>query len=85
MPPDQLRVDVEERLADVLGEREMALEVAFEIVVEDAADAARLAAMRDEEVLVGPLLEALVGVRRVGVAGGPQPGVKGRGVVRSSG
>ena len=46
-----------------------ALEVAFEVVEEDAADAARLAAVRQEEVLVAPLLEArVVDRRRVPVA-----------------
>ncbi len=54
--------------------------LALEIVVEDAADAARLAAVRDEEVLVGPALEPVVGVGRVAVAGGLQPGVERRGV-----
>ena len=50
-----LRVDGEEGLADVAGEGEVALEIAaVEIVIEDAADAARLAAMGQIEVFVAP-------------------------------
>jgi hypothetical protein len=52
---DDLRIDVEERLADGAGEAEVALEVAGVVaVVEDAADAARLLAVRQVEVLVAP-------------------------------
>src|SRR4051794_41075025 len=76
VPADELRVDIEERLADALGEGEIPLEVAFQVIVEDASDPARFTAMRDEEVLVRPALEALVGVGGVGVAGGLQPGVE---------
>src|SRR5690606_23751408 len=56
-----LREHVEERLAHILGEGEIALPLrapvfvrvgAFHVVVEDAAHPARHAAMRDEEVLV---------------------------------
>ena len=55
------RIDVEEGLADVAREGEVAREVAaVEIVVEDAADAARLAAVRQEEIVVAPFLEARV-------------------------
>ena len=69
----QARIDVEEGLAHGLGEGEVAREIALQIIVEDAADAARLAAVRDEEVLVGPALEAIVGIGRVAVAGRLQP------------
>src|SRR5690606_14205453 len=55
-PSHQPGEDVEERLADVAGEGEILREsrplagrVAFEMVVEDAADPARDAAMRNEE------------------------------------
>ena len=37
---DELGNDVEERLSDVAGEGEMLVEMLFEIIVEDAADAA---------------------------------------------
>src|SRR5690606_29588719 len=63
VPRDQPRVDVEERLADLAGEREVTLQVVLQVVVEDAADAAVLAAMRQIEVLVRPRLEARVVVR----------------------
>ena len=46
MAAHQLRIDAEEGAADFLGEGEMAVPVAaVEIIVENAADAARLAAM----------------------------------------
>ena len=55
------RIDREERLADLAGEGEIALPVAaVEIIEEDAADAARLVAMRQEEILVAPFLEPRV-------------------------
>src|SRR4051794_28392498 len=76
VPADELRVDIEERLADALGEGEIPLEIALQVIVEDASDPARFTAMRDEEVFVRPALEALVGVGGVGVAGGLQPGVE---------
>src|SRR3546814_8767986 len=44
VPLDEARVDVEECLSDVAGEGEVGLEVAVEIVVDDAADAARAVA-----------------------------------------
>src|SRR5262249_61674318 len=73
---DDLRVDVEERLAHRLGEGEVALEVAgAELVVEDAADAARLAPVRQEEVLVAPGLEPRIPLRIEGVARALQRGV----------
>src|SRR5690242_16426636 len=40
-PADELRDDVEESFSDVLREGEMRVEMVFEIIVEDAADAAR--------------------------------------------
>ncbi len=59
--PHQPRVDIEEGEADVAGEGEVGLPVArVQPVVEDAADAARLVAVLEEEVLVAPLLVAVV-------------------------
>ena len=59
------RIDAEERLADRADEGEIALPVAaVEIIEEDAADAARLAAVLEKEILVAPFLEARVAVRR---------------------
>src|SRR3546814_5564251 len=49
VPLDEARVDVEECLSDVAGEGEVGLEAAVEIVVEDAADAARLVAVLDRK------------------------------------
>ena len=54
-------------MADVLGEGEIGLPVAgIEIVVEDAADAARLVAVVEEEILVAPGLVAGRSRRRGG-------------------
>src|SRR5204862_4186389 len=78
---DDLRRDVEERLADVAGESEMRVEMAFEMVVEDAADAARNAAVGKPEIFVGPFREARIESRVVSGAGGAQAGVEGLGVV----
>src|SRR3546814_15645406 len=69
VPLDEARVDVEECLSDVAGEGEVGLEAAVEIVVEDAADAARLVAVLQEEILVAPRLEARVVVGVMGIAG----------------
>src|SRR3546814_3966056 len=66
----------------VLSEGEVALPVAaVEVVVENAADAACLAAVGNEEVLVAPLLEARVEVGGVAVAGVLQGGVEVRRVL----
>src|SRR3546814_14977448 len=72
----QRGIDRQEGAADVLGEGEVGLPVAaLEVVVDDAADAARLAAVGAEEVFVAPLLEARQVVGVVAVAGGP-PGAR---------
>ena len=49
---------------------------AFEMVVEDAADAAVHAAMGQEEIIVRPFRETLVIGLVVGGAGGAQPRVE---------
>src|SRR6185312_11618020 len=68
--PDERRIDVEEGQSDVARKGEIALPIAaVEIIVEDAADAARLAAMLQEEIFVAPLLEARVIAGIVRVAG----------------
>ena len=46
---------IEEGGAHLLGESEMRVEMVFEIIVEDAADAARHAAVGKPEIFVGPL------------------------------
>ena len=46
------------------------------LVEEDAARAARLAAVRQEEIAVAPFLEARVVARVVAVAGGAERGVE---------
>src|SRR3546814_634779 len=75
-------IDLQEGAADVLSEGEVALPVAaVEVVVENAADAACLAAVGNEEVLVAPLLEARVEVGGVAVAGVLQGGVEVRRVL----
>src|SRR5215218_8548932 len=69
--PDDLRIDLEEGLAHMAGEGEVLVRVSGPmVVVEDAADAARLVAVLEEEVLVAPLLVLLVGAfRRMGLTG----------------
>ena len=70
MAAHQRRVDRDEGLADRAGEGEVGLEVAaVVIVVEDAADAARLVAVLQEEILVAPFLEAGIVGGVGGVAG----------------
>src|SRR5205814_3702033 len=78
---DDLREDVEKCLPDVAGEGEMLIEMAFEMVVEDAADTARHAAMGEPEIFVRPFREAGIESRVVGGAGGAQAGVEGLAVV----
>jgi hypothetical protein len=74
-------IDIEKRQAHVAGEGEVGLPVAaVQIVEEDTADAARLAPVLDEEVLVAPGLEARMVVRVVAVAGGLERGVEVGGV-----
>src|SRR6266852_443325 len=81
VPADQHRVDGEEGFADIVGEGEVALPAAavaaaVEIVEEDAADAARLVAVLEEEILIAPFLEALVVVGIVRIARGLERGMK---------
>ena len=62
MAPDDLRVNIQEGTADVLGEGEIGVPVAptgaaVELIVEDAADPARLVPVFEEEVIVAPGLE----------------------------
>ncbi len=52
---DDLREDVEEGFADIAGEGEMLVEMTFQPVVEDAADAARTIAVRKPEIFLRPL------------------------------
>src|SRR5476651_59405 len=60
-------IGLEERLADVAREGEVLVEVVLEIIIEDAADAARFVPVREIEVFVAPFLEARIvaGVVRV--------------------
>ena len=58
---------------------------AEEMVEEDAARAARLAAVGQEEVAVAPCLEARIVVRVVPVAGGAERGVEKGGVLHRFG
>src|SRR5690606_5472626 len=60
---DDRRIRVEEGIPDRARERERPLEARLvQVVEEDAADAARLVAVLQEEVVVAPLLEARVPV-----------------------
>ena len=80
---DDARIDFEEGGADVAGEGEVGVPVAgVEIVVEDAADAARLVAVLEEEILVAPFLEARVVGGVVAGAGGLERGVEIGGIQR---
>src|SRR5690606_15873388 len=78
---DDVRVDLQEGLADGLGEGEVPLPVAaVVVVVEDAAGAARFIAVGQEEILVAPLLVFGVPGRVEGVAGALHGGVEVDGV-----
>ena len=69
-PAHDLRVNVAEGPADVLGKSEILLPIAgVEIVKEDAADTAGLVAVLVEEVLVAPFLELRVIAGVVLIAG----------------
>ena len=57
----QSGIDAQEGAADVLREGEGLVPVGFQIIVEDAADAARLVAVLEEEILVAPFLVFVVG------------------------
>ena len=59
----------------------MLVEMPFEIVVEDAADAALDAAVGKPEIFLRPFAEARIEGRVVGGAGGAQAGVEGLGVL----
>src|SRR5439155_3054548 len=52
------QVRLEEMLAAVADEGKQGIDIALEVVEEDATDAARLAAVRQVEIIVAPLLEA---------------------------
>jgi hypothetical protein len=54
----------------------MRVEMAFEMVVENPADAARDAAVGKPEIFVGPLRKARIEGRVVRGAGGAQPRVE---------
>src|SRR5690606_15582747 len=74
---DEPRVDVEKRPADVLDEGEVVGPAAgIEIVEEDAADAARLAAVRQMKVLVAPGAKAFIVDLRVRRTRGLHGGMK---------
>jgi hypothetical protein len=58
----QLGIDAEESAADVLREGEVGVEIAgVQPIVEDAADAAHLAAMLQVEIFIAPFFEFVVG------------------------
>src|SRR5690606_14626950 len=57
---DDRQVGVEEAVAHGAQVREVGVEVAVQVVEEQAADAARLVAMLDEEVVVAPALVRVV-------------------------
>src|SRR3712207_9144899 len=75
-PADDPREHVEQGLADVAREGEVRVEVAFEMVVEDAADAAVDASVGDEEIFLRPFREARVIGLVVRGAGGAEPRVE---------
>src|SRR5437868_10936604 len=64
--PHDTREDREKGFPDCPDEGEIALPAAaVEIIEKDAADAARLTAMRQIEIVVAPFLEPDIGVRLV--------------------
>src|SRR5690349_5393154 len=80
--PDDIGIDLQEGAADILREGEVGVPVAAVVpVVEDAADAARLFAVRQIEILVAPLLVLVVIGNAVRlVAGVLHRGMEGDGV-----
>src|SRR6185369_16802014 len=77
---DDLREYFQECFANITREGEMRFEMAFQVVVENAADAARNAAMRNPEIFVGPLGKAWIESGIVRCAGGTEPRMKRFGV-----
>src|SRR5262245_15561785 len=72
-----LGIDREERLADRAGEAEVLGPVAaVEVVVEDAAEAARLLPVRQMEIVVAPLLVAWIVAGIEAVAGTLERGME---------
>src|SRR3546814_5497755 len=66
------------------GEGEICVEITFEMIVEDAADAAMHLAVGDVEILVRPLPEAWIMIGIVRVARGLHRGVEIGGILRRS-
>ena len=80
------RVGVQEGKAHVPGEgKVLGGAFAVQVVVEDAAEAARFVAVREVEVAVAPRLEFRVVAGVVPVAGGLEAGVEGGGVLLRGG
>ena len=77
---DNLRENVEERLADVAGEGEMGVEMILQPVEENSADAARDIAVGQPEIFLGPFREARIESRIVRGAGRAKAGVERLGV-----
>src|SRR6476661_4023295 len=72
------RIDVAECAADILHESKVGVPVAgIEIVEEDAADAARLVAMREEEIIIAPFLVFGIVGDRMRFAGAAHRAVEG--------
>src|SRR5689334_8482067 len=75
--PHQVWIDAQESAADILREGESLIPIGFQIVVEDAADSARLIAVLEEKIFVAPF--AVLVVRRdfgMGVACGLHCGME---------
>ena len=48
MTADDLRIDIEKGLADIARERKVRFGIVFQIIIEDAADAAMLVSVRQD-------------------------------------
>src|SRR3546814_4700624 len=68
--------DIEKGEPHGFGEGEICVEITFEMIVEDAADAAMHLAVGDVEILVRPLPEAWIMIGIVRVARGLHRGVE---------
>ena len=83
MALNQRRITAQKGPPDVLGKGKISRPIAsVELVIKNAADAAWLAAMLVEEVLVAPLLKSWVVVGIMTIAGNPESVVKKRRVGR---
>ena len=60
MSSHNLRIDVEEGSADILGKREVSVPIVIQVIKKYTADTTRLVAMREIEIAIAPSLELFI-------------------------